>query len=518
MIVFLVSLIFYPIVVNAEKIFNYQLLAVWQANTVKAKSFPLRDGDRLIDGSGFRIHVFPEKSAVFRITFQSAGEKTVLWEQENLDQIILPANNKWYVLDDKRGQEKVVLEAISKTGQILQKESVLIHHISPETIQFRRKFNNELLTKNSLLKTVVYSDNANIPIPVKSFRGIDKGFKVLEKMTGEDVLKTRGISGKEIYRKFSSSVVKILAMDDEGSEGGMGSGVIIDKQIFDDLQQTFGQKKDYILTNWHVIDGAASLGVIFKLSSGLRPKYSEIYRGNLITFDAVKDLAIIEVDPLPRNLSKVKFSNINNLEIGEKVFAIGHPGDGTAWSFTDGSISQYVEDQEWNYGKTKHQASVFQTQTPINPGNSGGPLLSEDGLLVGINSFGSPRAENINFAVAVNSIKDFLRSGTRVEAQPFYIEYQELDRDEDGTIDMILYDFNQNGIIDEKWYDGDQNQKWESMDGDENENEKPDVTGVDTNRDGIVDTYFYDINEDGTADRMGLDKDQDYKIDKWIAL
>ena len=111
MIVFLVSLIFYPIVVNAEKIFNYQLLAVWQANTVKAKSFPLRDGDRLIDGSGFRIHVFPEKSASYRITFQSAGEKTVLWEQENLDQIILPANNKWYVLDDKRGQEKVVLEA-----------------------------------------------------------------------------------------------------------------------------------------------------------------------------------------------------------------------------------------------------------------------------------------------------------------------------------------------------------------------------------------------------------------------
>ncbi len=511
-------LIFYPIVVHAEKIFNYQLLAVWQADIAGAKTFPLRDGDRLVDGSGFRIHLFPEKSASFRITFHSAGEESVLWEQETLNEIILPAHNEWYKLDDKRGQEKVVLEAISKTGQILQKESVLIHHISPEITQFSRKFNNELLTQNGSVKTITSSDNVNIPLPVKPFRGIEKGFKVLEKMTAEDSLNTRGISGKEIYRKFSSAVVKILAMDNEGYLAGHGTGVIVDKRNFDSNLQTFVENKDYILTNWHVIEGVTSLGVIFKLSSGLKPKYSEMYVGNLITFDAVKDLAIIEVNSIPKNLPRVKFASIYNLDIGEKVFAIGHPGDGTAWTFTDGSISQYVEDQEWDYGQTRHRSSVIQTQTPINPGNSGGPLLSEDGLLVGINSYGSPGAQNINFAVAVNSIKDFLRSGTRVEPQPFHPARQSIDRNNDGNVDMLLYDYNQNGIVDEVWYDDDDNNKWESMLGDENENEKPDINGVDTNRDGIVDTYFYDTNEDGTADRMGLDKDQDYEIDKWIDL
>ena len=358
----------------------------------------------------------------------------------------------------------------------------------------------------------------NIPLPVKPFRGIEKGFKVLEKMTAEDSLNTRGISGKEIYRKFSSAVVKIIAMDNEDYLAGHGSGVIVDKRNFDSNLQTFVENKDYILTNWHVIEGAASLGVIFKLSSGLKPKYSEMYLGNLITFDAVKDLAIIEVNPIPKNLPRVEFANIYNLDIGEKVFAIGHPGDGTAWSFTDGSISQYVEDQEWNYEKTKHRASVIQTQTPINPGNSGGPLLSGEGLLVGINSYGSPGAQNINFAVAVNSIRDFLRSGTRVESQKFYPEYAEIDRNKNGIIDMLLYDDNKNGIFEHIYQDDNENGKWELYFGDSNENEVTDLSGVDTNNDDIIDTYFYDLDEDGIPDRIGLDKDQDYKIDKWIDL
>jgi hypothetical protein len=53
---------------------------------------------------------------------------------------------------------------------------------------------------------------------------------------------------------------------------------------------------------------------------------------------------------------------------------------------------------------------VIQTQTPINPGNSGGPLLSDDGKIVGVNSFIRKDAEGLNFAVAAKEISYFLRN------------------------------------------------------------------------------------------------------------
>ena len=56
----------------------------------------------------------------------------------------------------------------------------------------------------------------------------------------------------------------------------------------------------------------------------------------------------------------------------------------------------------------KHRATVVQTQTPINPGNSGGPLLEDSGMLVGVNSFGMPDAQAINFAVSANDVRLFL--------------------------------------------------------------------------------------------------------------
>ena len=55
-----------------------------------------------------------------------------------------------------------------------------------------------------------------------------------------------------------------------------------------------------------------------------------------------------------------------------------------------------------------HQATVIQTQTPINSWNSGGPLLSDDGKIVGVNTFIKTGAEGLNFAVAAEEIRFFL--------------------------------------------------------------------------------------------------------------
>jgi S1-C subfamily serine protease len=58
----------------------------------------------------------------------------------------------------------------------------------------------------------------------------------------------------------------------------------------------------------------------------------------------------------------------------------------------------------------EHRATVIQTQTPINPGNSGGPLLSDNGRMIGVNSFGDPKAQGLNFAVSVSDVRAFLAS------------------------------------------------------------------------------------------------------------
>ena len=68
-------------------------------------------------------------------------------------------------------------------------------------------------------------------------------------------------------------------------------------------------------------------------------------------------------------------------------------------------------DFEWTTGPgAAHRATVIQTQTPINPGNSGGPLLSDDGKIVGVNSFIKKDAEGLNFAVAAKEISYFLKN------------------------------------------------------------------------------------------------------------
>ena len=78
-------------------------------------------------------------------------------------------------------------------------------------------------------------------------------------------------------------------------------------------------------------------------------------------------------------------------------------------TYTKGVISQIRKSYEWEYDEyNSHRATVIQTQTPINPGNSGGPLISNEGLIIGINSFVQPDTEGIAFAVASVEIQNFL--------------------------------------------------------------------------------------------------------------
>ena len=206
---------------------------------------------------------------------------------------------------------------------------------------------------------------------------------------------TRGAQSVAIYKKFSRSVV--LVINDEG----LGSGSLIDS-------------RGDVLTNWHVVQGSSVVAVVFKpLQEGRQVSGADARRAEVIKVDELADLALLHVDAVPEGVIPIPLGALKDVEVGADVHAIGHP-DGQSWSYTQGVVSQIRRDFTWGYeDKSKHRGTVIQTQTPINPGNSGGPLISDSGTLIGVNSFLSTDAQGINFAVAIDEVARFLADPSR---------------------------------------------------------------------------------------------------------
>lgn len=152
----------------------------------------------------------------------------------------------------------------------------------------------------------------------------------------------------------------------------------------------------YILTNAHVIAKTAERKVIF-------PDKRE-FDAEVVAADAERDMAVLKIKS-PTKLPVLKFGRSDDLMIGETVIAIGNPV-GLQTTVTTGVVSALDRSLEVN------QRTVFkglvQTDASINPGNSGGPLLNALGELVGMNTAMRGDAQNIGFAIAVDTITNSL--------------------------------------------------------------------------------------------------------------
>ena len=190
-----------------------------------------------------------------------------------------------------------------------------------------------------------------------------------------------------VFERVSPAVVSIQAMKINKAkpqrrfETIVGSGVIIDKD---------GQ----ILTNAHVVDGAASLTVT--LDSGNKTA------ARILGMDPVLDVALLRVDS-GAALPAARLGDSAAVKVGDEVVAIGNP-IGLDQTMTRGIVSGLnrllpgVSDEP-----------MIQTDAPINPGNSGGPLVDRCGVVVGINTLISEDAQSIGFAVPINAAKSILR-------------------------------------------------------------------------------------------------------------
>jgi len=313
----------------------------------------------------------------------------------------------------------------------------------------------------------------------------------------------RGPREASIYAKASAAVVLIIAND------GIGSGSIISKD-------------GTILTNWHVIAGQQDIGIIFKpVVEGAKVGRKDVRRGVVVKYDQVADLALVKVAEVPAHVQPLALGASSEIQIGSDVHAIGHP-TGETWTYTKGLISQIRRGYEWaTSSRLKHRADVIQTQTPINPGNSGGPLISEKGLLIGINSF-KAEGEALNFAVSVDEVRRFLsQSGNRL-AEPEAIARRECKvrelkrgRNRSNDADVIWYDLNCDGVWDAFLTTPDDRREPVTMSIDSKDVGKIDIIIVDEDRDGRWDYSLHDVDGDGKADLIGFHPDGKLKASRF---
>jgi len=163
-------------------------------------------------------------------------------------------------------------------------------------------------------------------------------------------------------------------------QSGIGSGFIIDP-------------KGYILTNYHVVEGARKIDVT--LSEGKK------YTGKIVGYDKRSDLAVIKIDA--ENLPYLPLSDSDKLEPGQFAIAIGNPY-GLNRTVTLGIVSALNRTIIEPNGVRLE--NLIQTDAAINPGNSGGPLINIKGEVIGINTAIKSDAQGIGFAIPINKAKE----------------------------------------------------------------------------------------------------------------
>jgi S1-C subfamily serine protease len=194
-----------------------------------------------------------------------------------------------------------------------------------------------------------------------------------------------------VYKKNIPSVVNITSRTQTFDffyglvpQEGQGSGFVIDKD-------------GHILTNYHVIADARQVEVTMH--------NRKRYKATIVGSDPAHDLAVIQIkatDLIPAVLGDSK-----NLQVGQKVYAIGNPF-GLAGTMTRGIVSSIRPVREPN-GATIGDA--IQTDAAINPGNSGGPLMNWHGEVIGINTMilsSVGQNAGIGFAIPINTAKAVL--------------------------------------------------------------------------------------------------------------
>lgn len=196
----------------------------------------------------------------------------------------------------------------------------------------------------------------------------------------------------DLFRRVSPSVVHIttlaaqrdlFSLNVQEVPRGTGTGFVWDAQ-------------GHIVTNFHVIQGANAARVTLADQSS--------WDATLVGSFPDRDLAVLKIDAPAAKLPPIAMGSSKDLQVGQRVLAIGNPF-GLDQTLTTGVVSALNREIESFNQRTIR--GVVQTDAAINPGNSGGPLLDSAGRLIGVNTqIASPSGASagIGFAIPADEV------------------------------------------------------------------------------------------------------------------
>ncbi|NGT51232.1 trypsin-like serine protease [Clostridium perfringens] len=232
--------------------------------------------------------------------------------------------------------------------------------------------------KNSIPVSTL-ENNSNTSVNPPAFKGEDGALtvpQVVEKVTPAVV----GVSTKSLVRDQFFNVKE---------QEGLGSGFIINEN-------------GYVVTNYHVINGAQEVKVIFSDGKEVNAK--------VVNYDAERDIAVIKITDDVKMPGIAQLGDSSTVKAGEEVIAIGNPlGKEFSSTVTKGIVSSPNRKMKTENGNV---LDYIQTDAAINPGNSGGPLINSKGEVIGINTAKKvgEDIEGIGFAIPINEVKTRLGS------------------------------------------------------------------------------------------------------------
>ena len=236
-------------------------------------------------------------------------------------------------------------------------------------------------------------------------------------VSGSPMSSNGGMSPSQVYAMNVNSVVAISNQTTTNVWGQVsetassGTGFVISPD-------------GYILSNYHVVEGANKLTVITYMG--------DEYEAKLVGFDKLNDVSILKVEAA--GLECVTIGSSDDLIVGDQVVAIGNPLGELTSSLTVG----YISAKDRTINTDGNLINMMQTDAAINPGNSGGPLFNMKGEVVGITtakysgSTGSGASiEGIGFAIPIADVmsmtEDLITNGYRTNMAYLGVVVMDLD-------------------------------------------------------------------------------------------
>ena len=202
-------------------------------------------------------------------------------------------------------------------------------------------------------------------------------------------------AGGENIEEACQGVVRVFSVF--GEDAASGSGIVVGKT---------GEESDIIVTNWHVVAEDTYSGKVILADEVYILLDNEAYTTEgldeehaikckvLYTTTGFPDFAILQAEKKIPGRKALPLMSASNAKRSERVYALGYPGN--ADMINDGYISATVQEITATDGTISRmlQADAFgdtyviQHTAHINHGNSGGPLVTEDGAVIGINTYG----------------------------------------------------------------------------------------------------------------------------------